>query len=312
MTPTLRLAALLLLAAAPLVAQQDLAPEQVRRPAARSVAPEARSVGPEARGVAPEASPEPEKAAAVAAEGIAPLTVRRPRLRPAAEPAETPPIVAAPADVFSVASATAVVQAPRPAPRPLQKVMKQALQPTIRAAAPPPDQPGLLCGVPGLDGRHVASIDGPGDCGVVDPVQLRAVSGVKLSTAVVVDCNTARALQKWIVVGAAPAVSGIGGGIASLRIAGSYVCRSRNHEPGEQLSEHAYGHAVDIAAIGLQSGAEITVSDGWRGPQGATLKQMHRAACGPFGTVLGPDANSAHHDHFHFDTAPQRSGAYCR
>jgi len=39
---------------------------------------------------------------------------------------------------------------------------------------------------------------------------------------------------------------------------------------------------------------------------------MHRAACGPFGTVLGPNADRFHQDHFHFDTARHRSGPYCR
>ena len=43
------------------------------------------------------------------------------------------------------------------------------------------------------------------------------------------------------------------------------------------------------------------------------LRNLHRAACGPFGTVLGPNANAAHRDHYHFDTARYRSGtAYCR
>jgi hypothetical protein len=28
--------------------------------------------------------------------------------------------------------------------------------------------------------------------------------------------------------------------------------------------------------------------------------------------VLGPNANSFHRDHFHFDTARYRSGSYCR
>jgi hypothetical protein len=39
---------------------------------------------------------------------------------------------------------------------------------------------------------------------------------------------------------------------------------------------------------------------------------MHKAACGPFGTVLGPNSNRFHQDHFHFDTARYRSGSYCR
>lgn len=41
------------------------------------------------------------------------------------------------------------------------------------------------------------------------------------------------------------------------------------------------------------------------------LRRIHREACGPFGTVLGPDANAAHADHFHFDGAARRSSAFC-
>ena len=45
---------------------------------------------------------------------------------------------------------------------------------------------------------------------------------------------------------------------------------------------------------------------------GALLQRMHRGACGPFGTVLGPDADRYHKGHFHFDTARRRSGPICR
>jgi len=63
----------------------------------------------------------------------------------------------------------------------------------------------------------------------------------------------------------------------------------------------------------LKSGQEITVLTDWgRGDRGRALRQMWRAACGPFGTVLGPEANRFHRDHFHFDTARYRSGSYCR
>jgi len=48
--------------------------------------------------------------------------------------------------------------------------------------------------------------------------------------------------------------------------------------------------------------------------QAASLRVIGgwRAACGPFGTVLGPESNRFHRDHFHFDTARYRSGSYCR
>jgi hypothetical protein len=41
------------------------------------------------------------------------------------------------------------------------------------------------------------------------------------------------------------------------------------------------------------------------------LRRLHSGACGVFSTVLGPEANEAHRDHFHFDMAPRRRGSFC-
>lgn len=42
------------------------------------------------------------------------------------------------------------------------------------------------------------------------------------------------------------------------------------------------------------------------------LKRLHAAGCRRFSTALGPEANEAHRDHFHFDLAQRRSGrSYC-
>ncbi len=41
------------------------------------------------------------------------------------------------------------------------------------------------------------------------------------------------------------------------------------------------------------------------------LRAAHRSACRVFGTVLGPEANAAHRNHFHVDMAARKSGSYC-
>jgi hypothetical protein len=47
-------------------------------------------------------------------------------------------------------------------------------------------------------------------------------------------------------------------------------------------------------------------------PEAAFLRRLHAGACGTFRTVLGPDANEAHRDHFHFDLAARkRNAALC-
>jgi hypothetical protein len=48
-------------------------------------------------------------------------------------------------------------------------------------------------------------------------------------------------------------------------------------------------------------------------PEQQFLKRIHQEACGLFDTVLGPDANKDHHNHFHLDLAERsRRSSYCR
>jgi len=188
--------------------------------------------------------------------------------------------------------------------------------PAVRAAAQEQSEQlaaGSVCGDIALQGERLGSHSGPGACGVEDAVRLRSVSGVTLSTSSIMDCTTARALRTWVDGGLLPAVGNEGGGVDSLRVVAHYACRTRNNRAGARLSEHASGRAIDIAGIGLRNGQEITVLTGWDSiDDGQQLRRMWQSACGPFGTVLGPEANALHADHFHFDTARYRSGSYCR
>ena len=47
-------------------------------------------------------------------------------------------------------------------------------------------------------------------------------------------------------------------------------------------------------------------------PEGKFLHAVHAAACETFGTVLGPEANDAHHDHLHLDLASRRTSNFCQ
>ncbi|WP_420862773.1 extensin family protein [Algirhabdus cladophorae] len=170
-----------------------------------------------------------------------------------------------------------------------------------------------ICGDPALDGKIVAPIQGTiRGCGVAAPVRLTSVSGVALSRPAIMDCTTAKALKKWIKTGAQPALSKRGG-VKSLDVVAHYACRTRNNQKGAKISEHGKGRAIDIAGMTAGDGSQITLLKGWNSRRdGPALKKMWRAACGPFGTVLGPNSNRFHLDHFHFDTARYRSGPYCR
>ena len=171
---------------------------------------------------------------------------------------------------------------------------------------------GSVCGVPSIKGTNGARIFGKGQCGIKSPVSVTEVSGVALTRPLVVNCTTAKRFNSWVSRSAKPVVGRQGGGLQAIEIIGGYSCRTRNSKRGAKLSEHAFGNAVDIAGFKLRNGAIYSVKKNWRGRGGATLKRLHKTACGPFGTVLGPNANRAHADHFHFDIAKHRGGAYCR
>jgi len=63
---------------------------------------------------------------------------------------------------------------------------------------------------------------------------------------------------------------------------------------------------ADAKATVAQAREEAQVS-----PEGTFLRRLHKGACGIFGTVLGPEANEAHRNHFHLDLAPRRRSAFC-
>jgi hypothetical protein len=76
--------------------------------------------------------------------------------------------------------------------------------------------------------------------------------------------------------------------------------------PGRATSDvSADPKAIPVAAT---SGRE----DAGKGVESQFLRRLHKGACGVFGTVLGPEANEAHRDHFHFDLAQRRRSAYCQ
>lgn len=206
--------------------------------------------------------------------------------------------------------------------------VRRSLRPQFRPAGPPrpatapahtgtPAQAtasGGLCGVPGITGERLAPIPGRlNGCGIAEPVRISAINGITLSQRPTLNCQAARALQGWLTEDVAPEIGRRGGGLTSIRVISSYSCRTRNNRPGARLSEHATGNAIDIAGFGLANGREITVLSDWgRGAEGRILRRLHEAACGRFGTVLGPNADRFHRDHFHVDAASYRGGAYCR
>lgn len=225
--------------------------------------------------------------------------------------------------VLTLLAASAVAaQGPETSPRPVARPKVAPAPPAVsRAAAIPPAQTrslvtrkGALCGVKGIEGVPIPPIKGTlRGCGLKSGVEVHAVHGVTLSRPAKIDCPTARALADWVEQGVKPQIGAMGGGLAQVDVVAHYACRTRNNQPGAKVSEHGRGRAVDIAGFTLKDGRQIRVLTGWtNAATGPILKRIHKAACGPFGTVLGPRANRYHRDHFHVDTARNRSGPYCR
>ena len=242
----------------------------------------------------------------------APRTVATDRTRPAdpiaaffqglaASKPAAPPIAAA--------SALAVPSSPRPEDRP------DGFARLVAAITPPraTSRAGSVCGVAEIKGEALKAIDGTGACGIAKPVRVSSVSGIPVSEQPVIDCDTAIALNDWVRGGVIPAVGRTGGGLARVNVIAHYSCRSRNNVRGAKLSEHSFGHAIDIGGVTLKDGTTLTVEDDWKSRKyGGIVKAMHASACGTFGTVLGPNSDRYHYNHIHLDTARYRAGAYCR
>lgn len=163
----------------------------------------------------------------------------------------------------------------------------------------------------GLVAEKLGNVPGPGACGVTNAYRVTEAAGVKLSQPATLRLATAERLDAWLRAHAIPIIGNRGGGLVGIQVPAHYVCKTRNGRPGARLSEHAKGNAIDISHFILADGSRISVSD-WRGSNGRVLKRLHASACGPFGTVLGPDSDRFHQSHFHFDIADYRSGSYCR
>ncbi len=80
-------------------------------------------------------------------------------------------------------------------------------------------------------------------------------------------------------------------------------------KPVEKLRGTDTGKAAQKAASPAASATEPAPASGDRYTR--FLREIHAAACGRFGTVLGPEANNAHRNHFHVDMAKRQQKSFC-
>lgn len=127
--------------------------------------------------------------------------------------------------------------------------------------------------------------------------------------------QAALALWEWHVVQPA-AIDLFGQEVARIEHLGGYGCRRMYGSSDARWSEHATADAIDIAAFVLEDGARVSVLEDWdgEGDRAAFLRRVRDGGCDVFATVLSPDYNAAHADHFHFDQAARGRylGRACR
>lgn len=155
-----------------------------------------------------------------------------------------------------------------------------------------------------------------GGCRTIDTIKLMNF-GTPATNLGAMTCPLASNFAAWARHAVQPSAKlYLGSDVVRIETMGTYSCRNVNGGRSGNLSQHAFGNAVDISAFVLKDGRRVSVLNGWRGDKDEQqfLRRLHQSACKRFGTVLGPDYNGAHANHFHFDMAQSMKdgSAYCR
>lgn len=154
--------------------------------------------------------------------------------------------------------------------------------------------------------------EGEGDC--ARPDRTRLADYPLAPDTPPVTCPVAAALEIWRRESVAPAAKAIlGSDIARIEHLGAFSCRRMYGGNDGPWSEHATANAIDIAGFVLEDGRRISVLRDWKGDDAEArfLRAVRDGACGSFATVLSPEYNAAHADHFHFDQDDRWTGV-CR
>jgi hypothetical protein len=194
----------------------------------------------------------------------------------------------------------------------------------VRTAAPPPppfrnNDPAFRQCAARLDANSVRYTDLPNEqrgagCGLINTLKVIDL-GVPTTNVGPMTCPLAAAFAGWARYGVAPAARlYLGAQVVKIETFGTYACRNivGSTQMAGKRSEHAHANAIDISAFVLSDGRRITIQDDWR-RDGATaqfLRIVRQSACKRFATVLSPDYNAAHYNHFHLDMGGR--GGICR
>jgi len=157
-----------------------------------------------------------------------------------------------------------------------------------------------------------------GACGAPAPVRLSYINHVpriEVRPGATLTCPLADALDRWLREVVQPRAKALlHANVIRLGNLSAYVCRNRYNSATERISYHAFAEALDVSEFVTAKGEHINVLEHWpvKDERSQFLRDVHDGACKIFGTVLGPEANAAHKNHFHLDMAKRRNSAYCQ
>ncbi|RWU25713.1 extensin [Pseudomonas alkylphenolica] len=153
--------------------------------------------------------------------------------------------------------------------------------------------------------RYRQQADSPADapCPLVNVVRVEGAS-VRLSSSFLASCPLAVAYALFERHALQPAAQrAFSQAVVQVDHLGSFACRNMYNRKNGRLSQHASANALDIAGFRLADGQRIQLLKDWpgEGAKARFLRDLHAGACDSFNTVLGPDYNAAHRNHFHLD-----------
>ena len=159
---------------------------------------------------------------------------------------------------------------------------------------------------------------GSGECRRDQNISIVPGNGAQISyspSRLAPSCPVVAALKVWEDQVVQPAaLKHFGQKVSNVRHLGSFSCRPIAGT--DNWSEHATANAIDIAGFVLADGQQITLIGDWTGndKEARFLREVRDGSCDLFSTVLSPDYNAAHADHFHFDQATRGAMGYrlCR
>ena len=150
---------------------------------------------------------------------------------------------------------------------------------------------------------HQADSAADAKCPLTNTLRIQG-GDVALSSSFLSSCPLAVAYALFDIHQLQPAAQAVfGQKVTQVDHLGSFACRNIYNRSEGRLSQHATANALDIAGFRLADGRRISVLKDWKddGNDGRFLRLVRDGACQQFNTVLSPDYNAAHRNHFHLD-----------